>query len=84
MDGGGEAAYVEASKAKQVSVSCFCDENNSDDTQMQLLVGYSMLLLTLTCNHLILRPGQRNSCQRQRAYFLLHMPVNPRVLLSSA
>lgn len=57
MGGGGEAAYVEVSTAKQVSVSCFCAENNSDDTQMQLLVGYSMLLLTLACNHLILRPG---------------------------
>lgn len=56
MGGGGEAAYVEVSTAKQVSC-CFCDENNSDDTQMQLLVGYSMLLLTLACNHLIPRPG---------------------------
>lgn len=57
MGGGGEAAYVEVSTTKQVSVSCFCGENNSDDTQMQRLVGYSMLLLTLACNHLILRPG---------------------------
>lgn len=80
---------MEASTGKQVSdrihhISCFCDENNNDDTQMQLLVVYSMLLLILACNHLSLRPGQRNSCQRQQACFLLHMPVNPRVLLSSA